>query len=104
MLPARTGVPAYTFTPRFCGLESRPLREEPPPFLCAIVRLLRRGNPRDLELGVGLPMPRLAAVVLPPPELEHHDLLASILRRDLGRDRRALHQRLPDLRRIAADE
>src|SRR5258706_255916 len=33
MLPARTGVPAYTFTPRRCAFDPRPLRVEPAPFL-----------------------------------------------------------------------
>src|SRR5262245_8546333 len=37
--PAVTTWPPYAFTPRYCGLESRPLRLEPPPFLCAISHL-----------------------------------------------------------------
>src|SRR4029079_3833678 len=41
---------------------------------------------------------------LPAPELEDDDLLAAVLGRDLGRDRRALHQRLPDPRGVAAQE
>src|SRR5690606_22061861 len=36
MLPASTAWPPNTFTPRYFGLESRPLREEPTPFLCAM--------------------------------------------------------------------
>src|ERR1700760_3231984 len=36
MLPPVTNSPAKAFTPRRCALESRPLEEEPPPFLCAI--------------------------------------------------------------------
>src|ERR1700692_2054647 len=36
MLPARTTSPVWRFTPRRFALESRPLRELPPPFLCAI--------------------------------------------------------------------
>src|SRR5690606_21534731 len=36
ILPASTAWPPYSFTPRYFGLESRPLREEPTPFLCAM--------------------------------------------------------------------
>src|SRR5690606_41532710 len=36
MLPAETAWPPKIFTPRYFGLESRPLREEPTPFLCAM--------------------------------------------------------------------
>src|SRR5690606_9002930 len=36
MLPASMAWPPYIFTPRYFGLESRPLREEPTPFLCAM--------------------------------------------------------------------
>src|SRR5690348_15432152 len=34
--PASTTLPAYSFTPSRCPAESRPLRVEPAPFLCAI--------------------------------------------------------------------
>src|SRR5690606_2571078 len=36
MLPASTAWPPKILTPRYFGLESRPLREEPTPFLCAM--------------------------------------------------------------------
>src|SRR6516164_4328365 len=36
MLPARTGSPPNFFTPSRWPGESRPLREEPPDFLCAM--------------------------------------------------------------------
>src|SRR5829696_10546133 len=36
MLPAVTTWPPYAFTPSLLPAESRPLREEPPPFLLAI--------------------------------------------------------------------
>src|ERR671931_785351 len=56
--PARTCWPAKTFTPSIFGFESRPLRDEPRPFLCAILllRLLRRGRlaRRRLRLRRGL--------------------------------------------------
>src|SRR6186997_1598986 len=56
IIPAFTSWPANIFTPSIFGLESRPLREEPSPFLCAIcVRLLRRGGLlRCSRLGRGL--------------------------------------------------
>src|SRR5689334_8994662 len=37
MLPASTSSPPKRFTPSIFGLESRPLRDEPPDFLWAIV-------------------------------------------------------------------
>src|SRR5688572_2765831 len=40
MFPARTNWPPNRFTPRRCPAESRPLRDEPPAFLCAIISLL----------------------------------------------------------------
>src|SRR5262245_12054483 len=58
---------------------------------------------RDLQLGVGLPVPALAAVVLPAPELEDDDLLRAVLGDDLGRDLRALHQRRADGDLVATD-
>src|SRR5262245_28448206 len=58
----------------------------------------------DLQLGVRLTVTVLAARVLAPAELEDHELGPAILRGDLGRDRRAAHQRAPDLGRVAAEE
>src|SRR5258708_36502289 len=37
ILPARHGSPPNNLTPRRCPGESRPLREDPPAFLCAMV-------------------------------------------------------------------
>src|SRR4029453_19183606 len=48
MLPARTRWPPVFLTPRRRPIESRPLREEPPAFLCAISDSL------FLRLGGGL--------------------------------------------------
>src|SRR3954463_8532367 len=39
MLPASTCCPPYLFTPSRRPAVSRPLREEPPAFLCAILQL-----------------------------------------------------------------
>src|SRR5690606_8836769 len=40
MFPARTASPPNFFTPRRLDSESRPLRDEPPAFLCAMILLL----------------------------------------------------------------
>src|SRR5690606_32400808 len=88
MPPARTNCPPYTLTPRYCGLEPRPLRVEPPPFLCAIASDLETG---DLHRGEGLPVPALAAVLLAPTKLEDDELLAPPLLDDL-----ALHEGAAD--------
>src|SRR5438105_6566466 len=53
--PPLTAWPANVFTPSRCALESRPLRLEPSPFLCAIARLRLGfrgfGGPRRAALG-----------------------------------------------------
>src|SRR5438876_12014383 len=53
--PPLTASPANVFTPSRCALESRPLRLEPSPFLCAIVPLglgfRGLGGPRRVALG-----------------------------------------------------
>src|SRR4051812_529605 len=48
IIPALTSWPSKILTPSIFGFESRPLREEPRPFLCAILvlRLLLRGRLR----------------------------------------------------------
>src|SRR3954447_25149525 len=52
--PPVTVWPAKTLTPRRCALESRPLRLDPSPFLCAIFAVLlllrRRGRAAALRL------------------------------------------------------
>src|SRR6056297_1213170 len=53
MLPASTRSPPKRLTPRNLGFESRPLRVEPPAFLCAICLALHTGNDiGDLDFGV----------------------------------------------------
>src|SRR5579862_9188924 len=51
--PALTTCPPKRLTPRYCGLESRPLRELDAPFLCAMaVQLLTSlGDAGDLDAG-----------------------------------------------------
>src|SRR5215210_7381994 len=94
MFPATTRSPPKCFTPRNWGLLVRPLRLEPTPFLCAMVASAQR-QVGDTDFGVALPMPGLAAVVLPPLELEHVDLGFLTLADYLGLDRGAGHQRCP---------
>src|SRR5262245_46253722 len=48
-------------------------------------------------------MPLLAAVVLPPAELEDDDLLGAVLSGDLGAHARAADEGLPELGRVPAD-
>src|SRR5579884_3264908 len=76
--PPVTVCPANTFTPRRLECESRPLRDEPNPFLCAILCLLlrfllgRRGRLGRRPSGVS----RLAPPAAPAPagQLDPHDL------------------------------
>src|SRR5437879_11048347 len=92
MLPGTTISPPNFLTPSRRPALSRPLRDEPPAFLCAILNLLRRRLPRrrsfflpaqpdlgDLQHGLMLAMAVLAPVILPPLFLEHDDLFVSVL-------------------------
>src|SRR6187431_3449900 len=85
--PARTFWPPNRFTPRRCALESRPLRVELAPFLCAMSAslpcLLDAG---DLDAREVLTVPLallVAGLVL---ELLDHDLGAALFAEHLGRD------------------
>src|SRR3954470_7688641 len=79
--PPVTVWPANTFTPRRLAFESRPLREEPRPFLCAISLTadLRNANPRQLLAVAGATL--VAALGL---ELEHAQLRPAQVLDDLG--------------------
>src|SRR5512136_725656 len=61
IFPAFTNSPPYFFTPRRCPWLSRPLRLEPPPFLCAIVYLLFLMDRINANLGIFLAMTGLGA-------------------------------------------
>src|SRR4051794_7616543 len=78
--PPVTSWPAKTLTPRRLALESRPLREEPSPFLWAI-RYLRDLDPRQL-----LAVARALLVAALGLVLEDAQLLALLLAEDLGLD------------------
>src|SRR3954469_16311735 len=79
--PPDTVWPAKTFTPRRLALESRPLRLEPSPFLCAMSSgsLPDAGHlePRELLAVAGRPL--VAALRL---ELEHTDLRPALVPED----------------------
>src|ERR1700693_2560229 len=75
MEPPVTSSPPNRLTPRRCELESRPLREEPCPFLCAMGFLLRSFDPVDTHLEHRLPVAFCAPVLLAPLLLENEDFL-----------------------------
>src|SRR5271165_397433 len=81
MLPATTAWPPDFLMPRRRPSVSRPLREEPPAFLCAIALLsLRRADLGDAQHGDVLAMAVLAAAVLPAALLEDDHLIQPVLR------------------------
>src|SRR5215218_6146397 len=93
--PPVTVWPAKTFTPSRLELESRPLRLEPRPFLCAIfggLLLLRARraaadrDARDLQASQLLAVARGALVAALGLELEHAQLLAALVAEDRGLD------------------
>src|SRR5687767_4330533 len=97
MFPASTCSPPYFLTPRRRPAVSRPLREEPPAFLCAIVNPLALTGALsgaddflDAHHGLVLAMATLAARVLAAPLLEGDDLGGAVLLDDLGNDLGAL--------------
>src|SRR6185503_17884385 len=95
MLPAEIAWPPNIFTPSLWPGESRPLREEPPAFLCAMLRFRSRGNSRDLHLGEVLTGAALPVCVLAPLLLEGDDLRPAAVLDDFrfhagtGNERRA---------------
>src|SRR6188508_447213 len=85
--PPVTTSPAKTFTPRRLALESRPLREEPRPFLCAIANGSLALDRRDADARQFLAVARAALVAALGLELEHAELGAALMGDDLGLDR-----------------
>src|SRR5262245_13802486 len=91
--PPGTSSPAKRLTPSLWAFESRPLRELPPAFLCAIALSSAR-DLVDLDGGESLPVSATAAAgVLPAPEAEDDQLLAAAVLDHRPGDRRALHER-----------
>src|ERR1700679_1123069 len=103
-LPDTIFWPPKSFTPSRWPALSRPLREEPPAFLCAmgVLLLLAARDRRDLDLGERLAMAALAMRVLAALLLEGDDFLALAMLEDLGRDRGAGNERRAMLRLVAA--
>src|SRR5574340_361453 len=95
MPPARIASPPYTLTPRRFDSESRPLRELPPAFLCAML-VSCAGDRVDAKLGVALAMPLVLLVVLAPAHLEDAQLLAAAVRDDGRLDHRSGDGRAAD--------
>src|SRR5215213_1449447 len=81
MLPASTLSPPYFFTPSRLPAESRPFREEPPAFLCAIesCSCSGGGDVADAEHRQVLPVTTLPPVILPTLLLEDDDLVRARL-------------------------
>src|SRR3954454_2812723 len=82
--------PANTFTPRRLAFESRPLRLEPSPFLCAMSLgpLPDRRDPQPREV---LAVARAALVAALGLELDHAQLRPALVPDDLRRDGTAVH-------------
>src|SRR5262249_56691689 len=121
MLPGSTISPPNFLTPSRRPALSRPLRDEPPAFLCAIDCLLRRagrfglsfclrrapraGSSRSARSALGidlrdvkhrlmLTMTVFTAVIFPPPFFLHHDLVgAAVLNQSRGPPRAAPQRR-----------
>src|SRR5215210_3894188 len=59
--PAFTTWPPKRLTPRRCAFESRPLREDEAPFLCAMSSALRDVADHDVGEGLTVPLPLVVA-------------------------------------------
>src|SRR6266436_3564604 len=98
MPPAWIDSPPNALTPRRLECESRPLRELPPAFLCAIavcpVVAASADDAVDLQLGVTLTVTLVLLVMLAPAHLEDLQLLAAPMAKDRRFDRRACDGRL----------
>src|SRR5215212_1097606 len=80
--PAFTTWPPKRLTPRRCAFESRPLREDEAPFLCAMSSALRDVADHDVGEGLTVPLPLVVAgLVL---ELVDADLRALAVADDLA--------------------
>src|SRR6266436_6801882 len=97
--PGTTISPPNFLTPSRLPRLSRPLRDEPPAFLCAICcsfRALRTVHASDLgdaQHGLLLAMPLLTPIVVPPLLFEDDDLVGARLLDHGGADGGAVQQR-----------
>src|SRR4029079_15529265 len=105
ILPAGTSCPPKRLTPNRLASESRPLRDEPPAFLCAIFLLLPSRSGRldalDLHLGEILAVRVLASIMLAPLLLEHDQMRPARLLDDRTGDLGAAQRRRAELRPVA---
>src|SRR2546425_366883 len=100
MLPARTNSPPKRFTPRYCAFELRPLREEPTPFLCAMVSSADL-HVLDLHFRERLPVAGVPSEPRAAREPVDLDLLVLAVPHHLGRHLRPSHGRLPGVHVLA---
>src|SRR5918997_1785588 len=92
MLPPSTCSPPNFFKPSRCAFESRPLREEPTPFLCAMMKPLFLPDGIDLHRREVLAVAARALVLLAALLLEDDDLLAAAVLDDRAGDARAVNR------------
>src|SRR5690606_6067037 len=98
MLPAVACWPPYSFTPSRLASESRPLRVEPPAFLCAMSlspQCLGR-DAGDFDFGVPLTVALTLHVVLTTTELDDTNLLATTMSADFCSHLGAINNRCTD--------
>src|SRR6516164_1933395 len=99
ILPGITISPPNFLTPSRLPRLSRPLRDEPPAFLCAIcysflmLRAARASDLGDPQHGLVLAMTLLAPIIVTPLLFEDDDLVRPRLLDDGGADRSAAEQR-----------
>src|ERR1700730_18502363 len=82
MLPPVTCCPPNRLIPSRCPCESRPLVEDPPPFLCAISNPLCELDAADLDGRVALPMAALNLVLSAGLELQYLELRTAYVLQD----------------------
>src|SRR5271169_2802108 len=107
--PALIGSPPKAFTPSRLACESRPLRELPPAFLCAISGYLLLAlrpvdsayDVVDLEFGKTLAMTLMLLIVLAPAHFENLHPLAAAVGKHGGFHRCAGNRRLAETDRSA---
>src|SRR3954469_9599195 len=103
-LPPAIFSPPNSFTPRRWPAESRPLREEPPAFLCAMDLFLAGRDRQHLQLGEVLAMAALAMGVLAALFLESDDFFALAMFDDFAGHRGAFDQRRAQLGAVTAEQ
>src|SRR3954469_15702272 len=100
IVPPVTNWPAKRLTPSIFGCESRPLREEPCPFLCAMVLSL---DAVDAQLDQILTMAVATLGVIAMTLLENDEARSAALADDRCDNRRTGNRRRSDLRLISAE-